>query len=272
MRKIIVSLAAVAAIALGASSVANAAEGVKPPQEKWSWTGFFGSYDKASAQRGLQVYTEVCSSCHGLELVSYRNLTALGYSDAEVKAYAAEFEVEDGPNDEGDMFTRPAKPADKFVSPFANENAARASNGGAYPVDFSLIVKARAGGHGNIPYNFTQWMAGRGAASGADYIYHLMMGYDDTQDAGEGKHWNAYFPGHAISMAPPIDDDAVEYADGTKATKEQIARDISTFLAWASEPELEERKQMGLKAILFLIVLLGLAIAAKRRRWAGIKK
>lgn len=271
MRKFIVSLAAVAAMAFGAASSANAAGGVVSPKENWSWTGFFGSFDKASAQRGLQVYTEVCSSCHGMELLSYRHLSALGYNEAEIKAYAAEFTVIDGPDDEGEMFERPAKPSDRFVNPFENSNAARAANGGAYPPDFSLLVKARATGHGNIPYNFTQWMAGRGTASGADYVYNLLLGYDDSKDAGEGKHWNAYFAGHAISMAPPIDDDSVEYADGTPATKEQIARDITTFLAWASEPELEERKGMGLKVLLFMVVLLGLAIAAKRRRWAGVK-
>lgn len=303
MRKIIVSLAAVAAIAMGASAANAAGGGEKPPQESWSWTGYFGSFDKASAQRGLQVYNEVCSSCHGLDLVAYRNLTALGYSEAQVKAYASEFTVIDGPNDEGEMFERPAKPADRFVNPFENANAARAANGGAFPPDFSLLVKARAGGHGNIPYNFTQWMAGRGTASGADYIYNLLVtGYMDEAEAEaymraqwdekkengelnseelkngfkfhypEGKSFNKWFPGHAISMAPPVDDDAVEYADGTPATKEQIARDISTFLAWASEPELEHRKQMGWSTILFLIVLLGLAIAAKRRRWEGVKK
>lgn len=271
MRKTIVSLAAAATLAFSAGA-ASAAGGVYSPQQEWSWTGFFGSFDKASAQRGFQVYNEVCSSCHGLDLVAYRNLSALGYNDAEIKAIAAEAEVVDGPNDEGEMFTRPAKPSDRFVNPFENDNAARAANGGAYPPDFSLLVKARATGHGNIPYNFTQWMAGRGTASGADYVYALLTGYDDTKDAGEGKYWNEYFPGHAISMAPPIDDDAVEYADGTKATKEQIARDISTFLAWASEPELEQRKGMGLSTLLFLVVLLGLAIAAKRRRWANVKK
>ncbi|WP_420548912.1 cytochrome c1 [Curvivirga sp.] len=272
MRKFIVSLAAVAAMAFGAASSANAAGGVHAPQEKWSWTGFFGSFDKASAQRGFQVYQEVCSACHGLDLVAYRNLDALGYNEAEIKAIAAEATMIAGPNDEGEMFERPGVPADRFANPFENENAARAANDGAYPPDFSLLVKARATGHGNIPYNFTQWMAGRGTASGADYVYALLTGYDDTQAVAEGKYWNAYFPGHAISMAPPLSEDAVEYADGTPATVEQMSRDISTFLAWASEPELEQRKSMGLMVILFLVVLLGLSIAAKRRRWANVKK
>ncbi|MDX1737587.1 MAG: cytochrome c1 [Alphaproteobacteria bacterium] len=271
MKKIIISLAAAAGIAFGAAS-AQAAGGVVSPKQDWSWTGFFGSFDQASLQRGLQVYTEVCSSCHGLDLVAYRNLSALGYSEDQIKAYAAEYEVVDGPNDEGDMFTRPAVPSDRFVNPFANSNAARAANGGAYPPDFSLLIKARATGHGNIPYNFTQWMAGRGTASGADYVYALLTGYDDTKDAGEGKYWNEYFAGHAISMAPPIADDQVEYADGTPATMEQISRDVVTFMAWASEPELEQRKNMGWGAMIFLVVLLGLAIAAKRRRWASVKK
>lgn len=299
MRKSLIALAA--ALTVGFTGVANAAGGAKPPMEEWSWTGFFGSFDKASAQRGLQIYTEVCSSCHSLNRVYYRNLTQLGYSETAVKEFAAQFEVEDGPNDDGEMFFRTAKPSDAFVAPFPNKNAAMSANGGAYPPDLSLIVKARAGGHGSIPFNFTQWMAGRGTASGADYIYHLLTGYLEPAEAeafmreqweekkahGEltkeqleegfsfklqpGKSFNKWFPGHTISMMQPLDDEYVEYADGTEATLEQHARDIATFLAWASEPELEQRKEMGLKVLLFLVVLLGLAIAAKRRLWAGIK-
>ncbi|WP_259782211.1 cytochrome c1 [Aestuariispira ectoiniformans] len=299
MRKSLIALAAVLAVGFGAN--AQASEGATPPIENWSWTGFFGSFDKASAQRGLQVYTEVCSSCHSLKRVHYRNLTELGYSEDAVKEFAAQFEVEDGPNDDGEMFTRPAKPSDHFVSPFPNEQAARVSNGGALPPDLSLIIKSRAHGQGNIVKNFGMWLSGRGTASGADYVYHLLTGYkeageaeaymrekwDEEKAAGvlteeqiakgfsfhlpEGKHFNEWFAGHAISMPKPLDEEYVEYADGTPATLEQEVRDVVTFLAWASEPELEMRKEMGLKVLLFLVVLLGLAIAAKRRLWAGIK-
>ncbi|RED48631.1 cytochrome c1 [Aestuariispira insulae] len=302
MRKSVFALAA--ALMMGATGAQAAGDKIVPAEQEWSWTGYFGKFDKASAQRGLQVYQEVCSTCHGLKRVAYRNLMDLGYTEDQVKAFAAEYEVMDGPDDEGEMFFRAAIPADKFVSPFANDNAARASNGGALPPDLSLIVKARATGYGSIPLNFAKWMQGNGTASGADYIYALLTGYeedDETANAwlkerwdhaeetghltkhqleegfkehvtAEGKYFNRYFPGHNIGMAPPIDDDYVEYEDGTEATKEQIARDIATFLAWASEPELEQRKEMGWKVILFLVFLLGLTIAAKRRLWKNVKK
>lgn len=285
MKKFVIALSAAAAISMGATS-AQAAGGSYAPAEKWSWTGFFGSFDKASAQRGLQVYKEVCAACHGLNRIAFRNLADLGYTEDQIKGFAAEnFEVEDGPNDEGEMFTRPAKPSDRFPNPFPNEQAAIAANG-AMPPDLSLIVKARAVGEGNIPLNFVKWISGRGTASGADYIYHLMTGYvEEDQIAAakaagelaadfefvEGKSVNKWFPGHNITMAPPMGDEAVEYADGTPATLDNHARDIATFLAWASEPELEQRKEMGIKVILFLVVLLGLTIAVKRRLWAGVK-
>jgi len=286
MRKTIITLTSAVVLSLGLGGVANAAGGgPKPPAEDWSWTGYFGSFDRASAQRGLQVYTEVCASCHGLKRVAYRNLVDLGYSAEEIKGYAAEFEVEDGPNSEGEMFTRPAKPSDRFVSPFPNNEAAIAANG-ALPPDLSLIIKTRAGGEGNIAVNFVKWMGGRGTASGADYLYHLLTGYIEEDDVEvaiadgrlqhgfvpiEGKGINQWFAGHNISMSPPFDDDYVEYEDGTEASKEQIARDVTTFLAWASEPELEQRKSVGIYVILFLLVMLGLFIGAKRRLWAGIK-
>ena len=285
MKKIIIALTSAVVMSLSVVGAANAAGGAKPPAETWSWTGYFGTFDRASAQRGLQVYTEVCAGCHSMKRVAYRNLSSLGYTVDEIKGFAAQFEVEDGPNADGEMFTRAAKPSDRFVSPFPNDEAAIATNG-ALPPDLSLIVKARAGGEGNIAVNFVKWISGRGAASGADYIYHLLTGYIDEDgveaaiaeghlphgfEAVEGKGINKWFPGHNITMAPPIDDDAVEYEDGTEATKDQIARDVTAFLAWASEPELEQRKAIGIKAILFLLIILGLFMAAKRRLWAGIK-
>ncbi len=279
-------LLAVAFAATGPATAARAAEALKPPVERWSWTGIFGSFDRASAQRGFQVYSQVCAACHSLKQLHYRDLAGLGYGEKEIAAFAANYEVTDGPNADGEMFTRPAKASDPFVRPFPNEQAAAAANGGAAPPDLSLIVKSRAHGHGNIGVNFLRWMSARGTASGADYLYHLMTGYlEPEQVAGwlaeqgqtgtfelpEGKHFNKWFPGHAISMAAPLSDGAVEYQDGTVASQAQMARDVATFLAWAAEPELETRKEMGLKVIMFLIILLGVAVAAKRRLWAGVK-
>jgi len=276
-----------AALATGAFASAQAAEVLLPPAEDWSWTGIFGSFDRASAQRGLQVYSQVCAACHAMKQLHYRDLAALGYDEREIAAYAANYEVTDGPDADGEMFTRPAKAFDRFVSPFPNELAAAAANGGAVPPDLSLIVKSRARGHGDIGTNFLRWMSGRGTASGADYVYHLLDGgYLEAEEATawlaaqgrteafelpSGKYFNKWFPGHAITMAPPLFEGAVEYEDGTAATRAQMARDVATFLAWAAEPELETRKETGLKVILFLVILLGVAVAAKRRLWAGVK-
>lgn len=277
MRKAIVSLAA--ALTLTGAASAFAAEGVEIPEQDWKFQGIFGTYDRAAAQRGLQVYKEVCSACHGLRLIYYRNLTDLGYSEEAVKAFAAEHEVVDGPNDEGEMYTRPALPSDRFGSPFPNDQAARAANGGALPPDLSLIVEARK--------------------QGADYLYALLTGYhedptpefmrkyEETQKAllkesgregeavepfemTEGMYFNDYFGGHQIAMAPPLSDGGIEYADGTQATLDQQARDIVTFLAWASEPNMEARKQMGIKVMLFLLVFTGLLIAVKKRVWSDV--
>lgn len=233
---------------------AQAAEGIVPPSQDWSFNGIFGKFDKKSAQRGLKVYSEVCSSCHSLNLMYYRNIMDLGYTEDEAKAFAATFEVTDGPNDDGDYFTRPALPSDRFVSPFENEKAAAAANGGKAPPDLSLMVKARQ--------------------YGADYLYALLTGYKDVPPAGvelpAGAHYNEYFPGHQIAMAAPLSDDIVEYEDGTPATMQQLAKDVTTFLAWTAEPEMEDRKAMGVKVFIFLIVFLGLAIANKKRLWAKL--
>lgn len=305
MRKHVISLAA--AMVLGMGTAYGAGDRVIPEEQEWSWTGYFGSFDRASAQRGLQVYQEVCASCHSLKRVAYRNLMEIGYTEDQVKEIAAEAEVLAGPDEEGEILNedgelrrRPGIPADRFVSPFLNDDQARAANEGAMPPDLSLIVKARAGNYGNIPLSFAKWMQGRGTATGADYVYGLLTGYLEPEEAeawererfehgqetghidadavfehkpiSEDKYYNKYFPGHAIGMAAPLDDEAVEYEDGTEATLEQHARDISTFLAWASEPELEQRKDMGWKVILFLVFLLGLTIAAKRQLWRNVKK
>ncbi|WP_374299576.1 cytochrome c1 [Ferrovibrio sp.] len=246
--------AILAVLALGAATPAFAA-GTQPtpPAQNWSFNGPFGTFDRAELQRGYQVYKEVCAACHSMKYVAFRNLRDIGFNEAEVKALAATFQITDGPNDSGEMFQRPGLPQDKFPSPFPNEKAARASNGGAYPLDLSLIAKARV--------------------HGPDYIKALLTGYKPAPagfTVGEGLQYNEYFAGHQIAMPQPLNDDQVTYADGTKASVEQMAHDVSAFLMWAAEPKLEDRKRMGLKVIIFLVVLTGLFFAAKKRIWRSV--
>ncbi|HEU0117258.1 MAG TPA: cytochrome c1, partial [Alphaproteobacteria bacterium] len=219
------------------------------PKAGWPEKGAFGTYDRAALQRGFQVYKQVCSTCHSLKLLSYRNLSDLGFSEAEVKALAAEATVHDGPNDNGDMFDRPGRPSDAFVKPFPNDQAARAANGGALPPDLSLIIKARAGNE--------------------DYVYSILTGFGKPVPAGEtiakGMNYNPYFPGHQIAMPQPLQDGSVTYSDGTQSSIDQEARDVVQFLAWASEPKLEVRKQTGFKAVLFLVIFAGVMYQVKRR-------
>ncbi|MGR4000434.1 MAG: cytochrome c1 [Alphaproteobacteria bacterium] len=231
-----------------------ASEGEKPPHQSWSFDGPFGVFDRSAAQRGLQVYREVCSACHSLKRVAIRNIADLGYSAEQVKSLAAEYLIEDGPNNEGDLFERPGLPSDRFPSPFANDEAARAANGGALPPDLSLISKARAGG--------------------ADYLYALLTGYRDAphdHEVGEGLYYNPYFSTQQLAMAPPLVVDQLEYADGTPATVAQMSHDVVNFLVWAAEPELEERKSIGLKAMLFLGVLSIVLLLATRRVWSRVE-
>ena len=247
--------AILAAFVLIGSNPAQAADEVAaPPSMKWSFDGLFGSFDRAALRRGFQVYTEVCAVCHSLRLVHYRNLTAIGFSADQVKEIAAEFEVADGPDADGEMFDRPARPSDRFVSPFPNDNAARAANNGALPPDLSLVTKSRIGG--------------------PDYIHGLMVGYKDEAPEGmemsEGMEYNMFFPGHQIAMPAPLSDEQVEYADGTEATVAQMSKDVTNFLVWAAEPELEERKRMGVKVVLFLVLLTGMLFAVKRAVWSKI--
>lgn len=277
------TLGLAAAAVAGAVSFAGAAtpamaagEAAHPDPQEWSWTGPFGTFDRAAAQRGLQVYTQVCASCHGLKHLYYRDLTALGYTEDQVKEFAAQFQVEDGPDEFGEMFMRPAEPSDHFVDPFPNENAARAANGGAYPPDLSLIVKNRAHGFGSMGANFLAMLQIRGYSSGADYLHGLLAdGYVDAPEDMNllpGQWYNKYMPGGAIGMPPPLYPDGVEYEDGTEATVDQQAYDVSTFLAWAAEPRLEDRKQTGVKVLIFLALFTGLLIAVKRNTWADVKK
>jgi ubiquinol-cytochrome c reductase cytochrome c1 subunit len=219
----------------------------------WSFDGIFGTYDLAAAQRGFQVYKEICSACHPVKHLSFRDLAAIGYTEDQVKAIAASYQVEDGPNDQGQMFKRPGRPSDPIPGPFPNDEAARAANGGALPPDLSMIVKAREGG--------------------PDYVYSILNGFKNPPPAGfqvpSGKYYNEYFAGHLISMPPPLSDGAVTFADGTKATVPQMAHDVATFLSWAAEPNLDARHRIGARVFLFLIVGVGIFYAAKRKIWAS---
>jgi ubiquinol-cytochrome c reductase cytochrome c1 subunit len=243
-----------AALVIAASALQASAQIAEAPElieVDWAHDGIFGAFDRAAAQRGFQVYREVCSACHGLTYVAFRNLADLGFSEEQVRALAAEYSVEDGPDDSGEMFERPALPADPIPPPYPNPQAARAANGGALPPELSLITKARAGG--------------------SDYVYSLLVGYEDPPaeaEAPEGLYYNAYFPGHWIAMPPPLSEGLVAYADGTEATVPQMAADVTTFLTWAGEPTLEQRKQSGLKVMLFLLVFSGLCYATMRKVWA----
>ncbi|HVZ91272.1 MAG TPA: cytochrome c1 [Rhizomicrobium sp.] len=260
------SLALAGLTALSTAAVAQSAdlsEPAPPVKQSWSWDGPFGMYDREQLQRGFQVYKEVCSACHSLKYVSFHDLSYENggtgmFSDAQVKAIAASYKVPAGPNDKGETtdssgnpLTRPGIPADHFPPPFANEEAARAANGGALPPDQSLLVKAREGG--------------------ADYVYSIIVGDGQKAPHGfkviEGKYYDPYFAGRNISMPPPLTADQVTYADGTKATVDQEAKDVTAFLAWAAEPKLENRKRLGLGVMAFMVLLSGLLFLSYRRVW-----
>lgn len=270
-----------AAVGLGlsiASAALAAEEGtphypIKAPMEQgWTFAGPFGHFDKGQLQRGLKVYREACAACHSMDLVSFRTLEHLGYSEAQVRALAAEYEVEDGPDSNGDMFTRPAIPSDRFPSPFANTEQAAASNNGAAPPDLSLIAKARAVVRGFPTFVFdifTQY-----AEAGPDYIYSLLVGYEEEPEGMEvqpGTYYNPYFlAGPALAMPPPLSDGQVTYDDGAPETLDQYARDVSAFLMWTAEPHLEARKQMGFNVMIFLVLFGGLVYLTKRKVWSSI--
>ena len=282
MKKILTGLALgltlSASGAFAAGEAHNAAEPthfpiMKPVEQTWSFSGPFGTYDKAQLQRGLKVYKEVCSACHSMKLLPFRQLADLGYSEEQVKAFAAEYEVQDGPNDAGDMFTRKAIASDKFPSPFANDNAAAAANNGAAPPDFSLIAKARAVERGFPKFVidvFTQY-----AESGPDYIHALLTGYDQTPPEGmeiaEGTHYNPYFVGgKSLAMAKPISDDQVTYEDGTPQTVDQYARDVAAFLMWTAEPHLDARKKTGFSVMIFMALFGALVYLTKKKIWSKV--
>ena len=257
MRRLILSGIAAFAAIVGASAVLAEEAEVKLPKRDWGFEGPFGTYDRAAAQRGFQVYKEVCSACHSLDMLYYRNLMDLGLTEAQVKGIAAEVQVPDI-GDDGSPIERPARPSDHFKKPFANELAAAAANNGKAPPDLSVIIKAREG-HAN-------------------YVLGILTGYvplDKVSDAqkkefsiGPDDNFNTFYPGHRIAMPPPLADGKVTYADGTKNTLEQQASDVVEFLAWASEPHLEDRNRTGVRVILFLLVMSGFLYALKRAVWA----
>ena len=244
---------------------------IKPTEEKWTFSGLFGKYDKAQLQRGLKVYKEVCSACHSMKRVAFRSLEDLGYTEAQVKAFAAEYEVQDGPNGDGEMFTRKAVPSDHFPSPFPNDEAAAAANGGAAPPDFSLIAKARGTERGFPQFVIDMFIPYQ--EGGVDYIHALLNGYQDPPagiEVAEGTHFNPHFiAGISLAMAKPISDDQVTYDDGSPQTVEQYSRDVASFLMWAAEPHLEARKRMGFMVLVFLLGLTALVWMTKRAIYAG---
>jgi ubiquinol-cytochrome c reductase cytochrome b/c1 subunit len=266
------ALALTTVLALFASH-AVAQEAETPPRQKWSFAGPFGIYDEAQLQRGLKIYREVCQTCHALSHVAFRNLGEAGgpgFSPAQVKAIAAEYQINDGPNEQGEMFQRPGRPADHFPSPYPNDAAGRAAHNGVLPPDLSLIAKARGYERG-FPWFifdiFTQY-----TEEGPDYIAALLQGYEEAPQGfqmPQGAHYNKYFPGHALQMPPPLTNGQVEYTDGTPADLPHYAQDVSAFLQWAAEPHLVARKRVGFQVMVFLVVFAGLLYFTKKKVWAS---
>jgi ubiquinol-cytochrome c reductase cytochrome c1 subunit len=243
-------LAGLCAAALMAPA-AWAQEAPEPPHQEWSFSGPFGGFDLASLQRGFQIYQEVCSNCHSMKQLSYRNLSGIGLNEEQIRAIAASVQVPAGFNDQGEPITAPGTPASHFRSPFPNEAAARAANNGAYPPDLSVIVKARE--------------------DGPDYVYAILTGYAEAPPDVKmqpGMNYNKYFPGHQIAMPQPLQEGQITYADGTKNTLEQEAHDVVSFLTWAANPEMVERKRMGVRWVLFLTGMTVLTYFVKRKVWA----
>jgi ubiquinol-cytochrome c reductase cytochrome b/c1 subunit len=266
-------LALALAIGLAAPALAAGEHGPQPTKQKWSFAGPFGKYDRAQLQRGFKVYREVCQSCHSLSLVAFRTLAdpgGPGYTTAQATAVAAEYKVQGGPNDAGEMFERPAGPADRFPKPFANDNAARAANGGALPPDLSVMAKARTYERGGLWFLLdiiTQYQE-----QGPDYMTALLQGYEDAPKGFElpsGTSYNKYFPGHAIGMPAPLSDGQVTYDDGAPQTVAQYSKDISAFLMWTAEPHMEARKRLGFQVMIFLLIFAVMLYFTKKKVWAS---
>jgi len=243
-------------IVLLSEVVYGSSETTKPKQMAWAFDGMTGKFDYESIQRGFKVYKEVCSACHSVKLLSFRNLEQVGFSQDQVKSLASGYDIQDGPNDNGDMFKRPGNTSDGIPGPFANDKAARASNNGALPPDLSLIIKAREGG--------------------ANYVYSLLTGFRNPPEGlklGENMYYNPYFAGGQIAMTPPlVSEGQVIFDDGTKATVDQMAYDVVNFLQWAAEPEMQERKSLGLRVLIFVGILIVLSYLANKAIWRDLKK
>jgi ubiquinol-cytochrome c reductase cytochrome c1 subunit len=225
-------------------------------KQNWSFEGIFGRYDNSTLQRGLQIYQEVCSTCHGMKRLRFRELKDLGFTNYQIKKYAETFEILDGPNELGEMFKRPGEPSDTFVSPYKNKEEAKTAFGGVYPPDLSLLTKAMK--------------------NGPNYIYSLLTGYEENPpkdfELTDGLYYNPYHDGKVIAMPPPLYDNAIKYIDGTNASLHQLSFDIVHFLNWAAEPELQKRKSLGLKVLLFLIILTLLLYVTMKEIWSRIEK
>jgi cytochrome c1 len=275
IRRSIIALLALAALAAPALAQELSQEAPAPPKNRWSFAGPFGKFDRGQLQRGLKVYREVCAVCHGLKMIAFRNLAdpgGPGFTTAQAQAIAAEYKVQDGPNDQGEMFERPGRLADYFPPPFPNDQAGRARFN-ALPPDFSVIAKARGYERG-FPY-WVLDMLTQYQEHGVDYITALLQGYEDKPPAGvtvpPGSFYNKYYPAHTIVMPPPLSDKRVDYTDGSPMTVEQYAKDISAFLMWAAEPHLEQRKRVGMQVFIFLIILAGLLYFTKKKIWREVE-
>ena len=257
MRSIYKTLAFITLFFINSHNLIAAENTEKLLSPGWSFKGFFGKFDRASLQRGYQVYTEVCSACHSMKYLSYRNLYEKGgpeFSKDQAKIIASQFEVIDGPNNDGEMFNRPARLSDNFVGPYPNDQAATAANGGAYPPDMSVLVKARKGG--------------------ADYIYSLLLGYKDPPEGislDDGVYYNKYMAGNKIKMSNPLAEGLVTYSDGTASTEEQMAKDVVSYLAWAAEPHLEDRHKLGFRAMIYLFIITILVYFSMKKLWSRIE-
>ena len=275
----VLPLALAAGLALTVPAHAADDHGAAHVERHWSFEGLFGTFDRGALQRGFQVYKDVCAACHGMRQLYYRNLMDIGLTEEQVKNVAASVEIEDGPNDEGKMFTRPGRPSDRFKAPFPNAAAARFANNGAEPPDLSLMTKAREGGPNHVFGILTGYQAAPPPPEeSACKVTEEQKQPDGTTkkvvtapEVREGQFYNAHMPGCIIAMPPPIVENGVTYADGTPATIEQQSADVSTFLAWAAEPELEERHRLGVKVLLFLFVMTGMLFAVKKKIWREIR-
>ena len=274
-RSIIIVAVAVTLVAPALAQEHSHEDTSSPAKNRWSFAGPFGKFDRGQLQRGFKVYREVCSVCHGLKLIAFRNLAdpgGLGFTTAQAQAVAAEYKIQDGPNDQGEMFERPGRLADYFPPPFPNDQAARARYN-AVPPDLSVIAKARG-----IERGFSYWvfdLITQYQEQGPDYVTALLQGYEANPPAGftlpPGSFYNKYYPAHAIVMPPPLSDQRVEYTDGSPMTVEQYAKDISAFLMWAAEPHLDQRKRVGMQVFIFLVIFAGLLYFTKKKVWHQVE-